>query len=37
MCVINTVLLFKGKIAEREGEFSIILEKAVNLDQINEY
>jgi DNA polymerase-3 subunit alpha len=37
MCVINTVLLFKGKIAEREGEFSIILEKAINLDQINEY
>lgn len=32
-CSVNTVLLFKGKVCEREGEFSVILEKAVNLDQ----
>ncbi len=32
-CAQNTVCLFKGKVTEREGEYSIIMEKAVNLDQ----
>ncbi|HRN71266.1 MAG TPA: OB-fold nucleic acid binding domain-containing protein, partial [Candidatus Woesebacteria bacterium] len=32
-CQQNSVCLFKGKVAEREGDFSIIMEKAVNLDQ----
>lgn len=31
-CQQNAVCLFKGKVTEREGEFSIIMEKAVNLD-----
>jgi len=29
----NTVVLFKGKISERDGEYSILLEKIVNLDK----
>jgi DNA polymerase-3 subunit alpha len=32
-CIPNSVLLFKGKVSERENEYSIIIEKAVNLDQ----
>ncbi len=32
-CLQNSVCLFKGKVAEREGEYSIIMEQAVNLDQ----
>ena len=30
---LNSVCLLKGKIEDRDGEHSILLEKAVNLDQ----
>ena len=29
----NTVILFRGKVSERDGEYSILLEKIVNLDK----
>ncbi|QQS43689.1 DNA polymerase III subunit alpha [Candidatus Roizmanbacteria bacterium] len=32
-CIPNSVILLKGKISEREGDYSIIVEKAINLDQ----
>ena len=32
ICESGSVLLFRGKVAERDGEYSIILDKAVNLD-----
>jgi len=31
-CKQNSVCLFKGKVTEREGDYSIIMDKAVNLD-----
>ncbi|MDA1317383.1 MAG: DNA polymerase III subunit alpha [bacterium] len=31
--ITNTVILFKGKVSERDGEYSIILEKVANLDK----
>ncbi len=33
VCQQNSVCLFKGKVTEREGDYSIIMEKAVNLDE----
>ena len=32
MCTSNSVILAKGKITERDGQYSLIIDKAVNLD-----
>ena len=31
--ILNTVILFRGTVSERDGEYSILLEKIVNLDK----
>ena len=32
MLELNTVLLFQGKVSEREGDHSVLIDKVVNLD-----
>jgi DNA polymerase-3 subunit alpha len=32
ICLVNSVCLFKGKVVERDGNYSVIMDNAVNLD-----